>query len=331
MLKINLILMGFGNVGKAFLNLLRQKENFCKNRYGLDLSFAGIFRSREALVFPLPQKAGFIADKMSWQKRGALEEVLDNFDPGVLVECTPTDSRTGGPGLEHIHLALDSGWNVVTANKGPLVVAYSPLMEKARQNDLALKISGATAAALPTIDVALQSLAGSEISRIEGILNGTTNYILTRMGEEFDFKTALNEAQAKGIAETEPSLDVEGWDTAFKILLLTNAVFNTSFVLDDVKVEGITKVDPSFALENRKKGKKLKLLGGMTRRGEEFSMGVTLTAVGSSHPLFNVDYTEKGVTFETDTMSTITVIGGKSDPTGTAAAMLKDVINIYAL
>ena len=339
MRKVNIILMGYGNVGKAFLNLAHQKEETCQKKYGLDLRFAAVIRRQKGLFHCQPQRPGRILKKLQyyvdgknsfiWEENVSLEEIIDTFQSGVLVECTPTDSKTGGPGLQYIRLALDRDWNVVTANKGPLVVDYLGLMDKARRNNLSLKISGATAAALPTLDVAQNSLAGSEILKFEGIVNGTTNFILTKIGEGCDFSEALREAQEKGIAETDPSSDVEGWDTAYKVLLLTNAIFQTSKSLSDVKVQGITQINPALIQKSQKEGTKLKLLGRMSRSGEEFFLEVVLSAIDKTHPLFYVDGTEKGITFETDTMSTITVIGGKSDPVGTAAAMLKDLINIY--
>ena len=331
--------MGYGNVGKAFLKLIQQKEETCREKYGLDLRVAAIIRSKKALLYCQLQKADRILEKLQdyveeksspvWKENIFLEETIDTFHPGVLVECTPTDSKTGGAGLQYIRLALDRDWNVVTANKGPLVIDYQGLMDKARQKNLSLKISGATAAALPTIDVAQNSLAGSEILKFEGIVNGTTNFILTKIGEGSNFSDALHEAQEKGIAETDPIQDVEGWDTAYKVLLLTNAIFDISKSLSDVKVQGITQINPALIQESRIGGKKLKLLGRMSRKGEDISLEVVLEAVDKTHPLFYVDGTEKGITFETDTMSTITVIGGKSDPIGTAAALLKDLINIY--
>lgn len=326
-------------LGNPFLNLVHQKEMTCQKKYGLDLRFAAVIRRQKGMFHCQPQRPGRILKKLQydveaisldiWEDNVSLEEIIDTFQPGVLVECTPTDSKTGGPGLEYIRLALDRDWNVVTANKGPLVVDYLGLMDKARLNNLSLKFSGATAAALPTLDVAQNSLVGSEILKFEGIVNGTTNFILTKIGEGFDFNEALREAQEKGIAETDPSQDVEGWDTAYKVLLLTNAIFQTSKSLSDVKVQGITQISPALIQKSQKEGKKLKLLGRMSRIGEEFSLEVVLSAVDKTHPLFYVDGTEKGISFETDTMSTITVTGGKSDPTGTAAAMLKDLINIY--
>ena len=193
---------------------------------------------------------------------------------------------------------------------------------------MALKISGATAAALPTLDVALYSLAGTEIYRIEGILNGTTNYILTRMREGMDYKQALEEAQSKGIAEPDPSLDVEGWDTASKILLITNTVMDIDLTLKDVKVEGITAVPIHLLDEGREEDKALKLLGEFSRE-EDFKLEVSPKLIDRSHPLFGVDGANKGITFTTDTMHSVTVTGGKSDPRGAGAALLKDIINIY--
>jgi len=217
----------------------------------------------------------------------------------------------------------------VTASKGPLVIDFRGLHEKAEKKHVALKFSGATAAALPALDVALYSLAGAEISRIEGILNGTTNYILTRMKEGVDYKDALKEAQSKGIAETDPSLDVSGLDTASKILIISNALLKTDFALDDMTVEGIDAIPPYILTQGRKKDRALKLLGILFKRAEELRLEVRVTVIDSSHPLFGVDGTNKGVVFTTDTMDSVTVTGGKSDPKGAGASLLKDIINIY--
>ncbi|MCK7480459.1 MAG: hypothetical protein M0C28_26890 [Candidatus Moduliflexus flocculans] len=130
------------------------------------------------------------------------------------------------------------GRNAVAASKGALVVGLPELRKLAAENGACLRFSGATAAALPTVDVGLFSLAGARISGIQGILNGTSNYILTRMGEGLDYGEALRVAQDQGIAEPDPSHDVGGWDTACKILLITNACLGSAYVLKDVQVAG---------------------------------------------------------------------------------------------
>lgn len=332
--------MGFGNVGRAFLSLVNEKEVLCKERYGLDIRFVAIFRRDGAWVNSALLSTGDILERISsenyspkvfyWITGFRLLEALESCEPGVLVECTPSHIRDGEPGLTHIHKALERGWHVVTANKGPLVMDFARLKDKAKRNAVALKISGAAAAALPTLDVALYSLAGAEILRIEGILNGTTNFILTRMKEGVGYDEALKEAQAKGIAETDPSLDVEGWDTASKLLLIANLCLQKNYSLDDVKVEGITTISPQLLQQGREEGKALKLLGTMEKQGEdETRLVVAPGIIDDSHPLFSVEGTNKGIIFNTDSMGSVTVIGGKSDPRGAAAALIKDIIHIY--
>jgi homoserine dehydrogenase len=333
---INIILMGFGNVGQAFLRVLREKNEFCRTHYGLDLRVLSVFRSSGAFFSSQPMKIDEILEysvssqkSPDWKPDLKLVSVLESFEPGVLVECTPFGSKSGEPGLSHIRDALERGWHVVTANKSPLVFDFQGLLQKAKKNHVDLKFSGATAAALPTLDVALYSLAGTEISRIEGILNGTTNYILTRLKEGASYSEALAEAQSKGIAETDPSLDVSGWDTAAKILIISNAVVKTDLSLDDVIIQGIESIPPRLLDQGREKNKALKLLGKLWGEAGEYQLEVVLTVIDDSYPLFGVDGTNKGIVFFTDTMNSITVIGGRSDPKGTGAALLKDIINIY--
>ena len=326
-------------MGQAFLRVAHEKKEFCAKMYGLDIRFYSIFELGGAVHSSRPLNISEILEKYSsltmfrknphWKPDLKLSPVLESIKPGVLVECTPSNVRSGGPGLSHIRQALDRGWNVVTASKGPLVIDWHGLHEKAEKKHVALKFSGATAAALPALDVALYSLAGAEISRIEGILNGTTNYILTRMKEGADYKKALREAQSKGIAETDPSLDVSGLDTASKILIISNAILKTDFTLDDMTVEGIDAIPPNLLTQGRKKDRALKLLGIFFKRAEELRLEVRLTVIDSSHPLFGVDGTNKGIVFTTDTMDSVTVTGGKSDPKGAGASLLKDIINIY--
>jgi len=327
---VNIVLVGFGKVGKAFFRIACEKRDLCLQQYGLDIQFKAIFEE-SGMLSSLNHLniEDLLANNIDWRPGIRLDSVLEKERAGVLVECTPSNIKKGEPGLSHLHQALDRGWHVVTANKGPLVVDFPGLKRKAKEKHLALKFSGATAAALPTLDVALFSLAGAEITGIEGILNGTTNYILTRMEDGMDYREALREAQAKGIAESDPSLDVEGWDTASKILLIANEVLGTEFSMKDVKVEGITNISPHIVNQARKKGKSLKLLGKLTKIKDEFKIEVALSAIDDSNPLFGVDGANKGITFTTDTMDKVTVSGGKSDPRGAGASLLKDIINIY--
>jgi len=335
---VPLVLAGFGHVGRAFGSLLLDKEVTLRFRYGLKLCLQAILNSDGGLcssarsgldrVIDIGTKP--LAAYPNWRPGLQPQDVLGKINPGVFVECTPSDIQTGEPGLGDIRTALKTGWHVVTANKGPLVVDFQGLRNLARRNHVSLKYSAATAAALPTLDMALYSLAGTEVLSIEGILNGTSNYILTRIGEGTGYAAALKEAQEKGIAEHDPKLDVEGWDTAAKLLLIGNSVLGLGLKLQDIAVEGITRIPPELSARAKQEGKAVKLIGYLTRAGSHWRAGVSPRAIDRSHPLFGVVGTNKGISFTTDTMGSVTATGGKSDPRGAAAALLKDIIHIFA-
>lgn len=337
MMRVNLVLNGFGNVGKAFFRLVEEKKDFCRKRYSLDLEWSALLRRESGVVFT-PEKRKKLAAAISvpdyaaalaWGKKPVLEDILQKDHENVLVDCAVSDNRTGEPGYERIMSALKEGWHVVTADKGPLVFGWKRLRDEAYRNGRSLKMSGAAGAALPALDLATKSIAAARIISVEGILNGTTNYLLTRMMEGGLFSDVLAEAQEMGIAEPDPSNDIGGWDTAAKILLISNAVCGTDLNLDDVKVEGVTSIPESVITSCVLERKKLKLLGRMRYEGEEVKLEVVLALIDESHPLYGVDGVDKGITFVTDTMGKITLTGGKSDPKGAAAALLKDIVNIY--
>jgi homoserine dehydrogenase len=323
---VTLVLAGYGHVGRAFTRLIRDKRALLLDRYDLDLSLKAVIRHRGGRVSSEALE-GRLGEE-GWDPGVKLDNVLRNLGSGVLVECLPSSLTTGEPALSGIRRALGLGWHVAAASKGPLVVDFRGLVEVARQGDARIRYSAATGAALPTVDVGRASLAGAEILRIEGILNGTSNYILTRMSDGQDFEAALAEAQAKGIAEPDPRNDIEGWDAAAKLVIITNSVLETSFTLDDVRVEGLADFLKFAIGRARNEGQKMKLLARLTRRGEGHSLSVTPEIISLAHPLFGVDGTNKGLTYYTDSMGAITLLGGQSDPRGAAAALLKDVIGI---
>ena len=340
MKRVNIIIAGFGRVGRAFWKVVEDKRKVCRERYGLDLVLKAVFKSDGGIFSdtPISMKSSLpgaplrIQESPDWKPRLRVQNIIGDLEPGVLVECTPSDLRTGEPGLSHLMAALEKGWHAAAASKGALVLRFKELAGLARQNGVQLKFSGAAAAALPTLDVGIQSLAGADVLGIEGILNGTTNFILTRMGEGMDSEQALREAQDKGIAEPDPTLDIDGWDTACKLLLICNAVMRTDFGLSEVQVEGIRGISHELVIKASQLGKAIKLMGKCSKdeRDRPLKLEVGLALLDRSHPLYGVNETTKGITFYTDTMGSVTLIGGKSDPLGTGAALLKDIIGIYA-
>jgi homoserine dehydrogenase len=340
MKSVPIALTGFGHVSRAFFTLLREKSRETELRYGLRFEIIAVVKSEGCLFSGQPLDAGQVPTEgapwsdgnPSWRPGMTISGVFRQSDRGgCLVEGTPSDIRTGEPGLTYIISALENGWNVVTASKGALVTAFRKLRALASERGLALRFSGATAAALPTLDVGLVSLAGARIEGIQGILNGTSNYVLTKMADGLSYEEALEEARRWGIAEPDPSMDVEGWDSAAKILLIANACLDTDFSLADVKVTGLGTLQPGFVDEARKEGKSAKLLAiaSPKKSGRGWNLEVRPSLLDAAHPLFHVNGTEKGITFFTDTMGAVTVTGGRSNPRGAAAALLKDLINIY--
>jgi homoserine dehydrogenase len=339
MKSVNIIVAGFGRVGRAFWKVVEDKRKVCRERYGLDLVLRAVFKSdggifSDTAISMEPSFPGAplrIQESPDWKPGLRVQNIIGDLEPGVLVECTPSDLRTGEPGLSHLTAALEKGWHAAAASKGALVLRFKELAGLARQNGRQLKFSGAAAAALPTLDVGIQSLAGAEVLGIEGILNGTTNFILTRMGEGMDSEQALREAQDKGIAEPDPTLDIDGWDTACKLLLICNAVMRTEFGLSEVQVEGIRGIAHELVIKASQLGKAIKLMGKCSKDEQDrpWKLEVGLALLDRSHPLYGVNETTKGITFYTDTMGSVTLIGGKSDPLGTGASLLKDIIGIY--
>jgi homoserine dehydrogenase len=338
---VRIIVCGMGRVGQAFVGLLIQKDKDLQKRYGLNLRVVGAVDIGGAAVsssgLPLEElmghlkKGGRVEEMSKFGKKGLSgKDVLSSVPADLLVETTPTNIKDGEPGMTHIRTALTLGRHVVTAAKGPLVLRYNELKELAKKSKVKMMISAATAAALPTLDVGLSCLAGTEVLTAEGILNGTTNYILTRMYEEgTPYKDALAEAQKMGVAEPDPSLDVEGRDTANKILLVANEVFQGALSLGDIPVQGITRVSPEEIQKAKKEGKVIKLIGKAERKEGKVVASVAPMALPTDHPLASVRGTEKAISYLTDTMDRVTVSGGKSNPVGAAAAILKDIIRIH--
>ncbi len=338
---VKIILCGCGGVGKEFLQLVADRSEELKDKYGLELI---VLAAVDYLGAAISDKGLPLAELVDFLKQGnqvqtfptygkdglSGVEVIAQMDGDVMVEATPTDLIDGGRGKDHVFAAIDRGMEIVSANKGPFVLFYDEVFRKAREKGCGLHISAAAAAALPTLDVGLTCLAGARVSSAEGILNGTTNYILSEMrNKNTAYDVALKAAQELGIAETDPSYDVEGKDTANKTILIANSVFGKTFGLADITVEGITKVTPEEIENATQNGKVIKLIGTAEMVEGNVQLSVGPKVIDEAHPLALVNGSEKAITYMTDTMGSITVMGGKSSPIGAAAAVLKDLINAY--
>lgn len=331
-------LIGFGGVGKAFIKLLVDKKEYLIDKYNLVINIKYIIKSDGGVYnsdrIDLEELIDFLENNQSiqeykyWQDIN-IDSIIENKDIDTLVELTSTNIDTGEPGLTHIRKALKNSINVVTGNKGPILLKYKELNKIAKENNLELKIGCTTGGALPSINGGRYDVAGAEINYIEGILNGTTNYILSEMMDnELSYEEALVNAQKLGIAEADPTLDVEGFDSASKITILANVLMDADIKLEDLHIEGITKVNKEKLKELKQQSKKLKLIAKVERENKEVKVYVKPIEIDNSHPLYSVDYKNKGIYFNTDTLGDITLIGGASGTINAAASILRDIILI---
>jgi homoserine dehydrogenase len=249
----------------------------------------------------------------------------------LLLEATPTNLRDGQPGLDIVRAALRAGKHAVLASKGPLVLAYAELAALASApGGPALRFSGAVGGALPTAAMG-RHLAGCVIERAELVVNGTTQVILEEMAAGRDFAAALAEAQRQGIVEPDPSLDVDGWDAANKLVIFANAVLGRPTKLADLKVDGIRGVSDAELQAAWATGGRISVVGLAERRPDgTYTLSVGPAALGSDHPLARLSRGEMGFVITSDLAGRTTVASLEDGPVGTCQAMIRDVVDIYA-
>jgi homoserine dehydrogenase len=257
-------------------------------------------------------------------------ELVRQAPADLLLEASPGNLEDGQPGLGAIDAALSRGLHVVTANKAPLVLEFPRLSEMARAVGVKLRYDATVAGGLAAVNLGRRDLAIAQIERLEGIVNLTTNYILTRMAEDgLTYEEALADAQVAGHAETDPSLDVQGWDAASKLVILAHSVLDFPATLEDIPVEGITGVSQEELAEAVAAGRRVKLLATATRQGTGYALSVSPVSLEMSHPLARLGPKQMGVVYHTDICGVVAASIVEETPVPTAAAMLRDVVDIY--
>jgi len=324
---LNLILIGFGNVGRALTYILWEKGDRLKG-LKLNINVTGIFKSDGGFIDHNGLKLGEILEKgkqhQSWVPEASPLSYIAELPCDVVIEMTPTNVKNGEPGVSFIRKALEEGKDVVTSNKGPLVVSMKELLSLADKKGCFFFYEATVGAAIPIFTVAREFLKHDRILCIEGILNGTTNYILSRMSEDkVSFDDALREAQEMGYAEADPTYDVEGIDAACKLVILANGLMNMNKHLSDVEIEGISRVTPEMIELAEEEGYLVKHIAYL----DEEKMEVAPRLVPKNSPL-TVGGTFNVITINTELSGSLTFIGKGAGPRETASAILADVITI---
>ncbi len=320
---MRIAIIGFGNVGRAFVKLLHDKEELLKSK-GISLEIISITNSqggifdynglskaviRSLLTNDLSKK------QTDFSKEYDLDYIIENGHIDTAILLTPTNKENGEPGLTYAKKLLNSKVNVVSGDKGPALFNFTELRELSKKSKCNFTIGCTTGGALPSINVGYFDICGSSILSMKGILNGTSNFILTEMEKrDINFETALIQAQDLGIAEKSPQMDIEGYDTAIKLVIIYNALTN-SITLEEIQ-------------QGRSLGYKYKLIGKIDNFSTNAKLSVSLEKVYMDNQIYNIDGRNKGILFSTDTLGDITVIGGASDPIAAAASLLRDIVNI---
>jgi homoserine dehydrogenase len=329
---VKILIIGFGYVGAGVAEVIRRKREDIARKYGLDMKIVGIADLKGIFIdedgLDEAEILKLRTDEKKWERPDDMTtlDLIKNVEHDVMVETTQTNVVNGEPGLTHITTALESGRHVVTSNKGPLALEYSRLMDLAAKQGKELKFEASVGGAMPIISFVKADLAGNGILSIQGILNGTCNYILTRMAEaELPYTHVLKEAQELGLAEAEPSKDVEGIDTAVKLVILANSVFGMNATYKDVEVAGIANITSAALKLAEDAGYVIKLIGEVNKEG---CLKVRPRLVPKDDPL-NVSGTLNVATIKTDLAGDITVIGKGAGPVEAASAVISDLISIY--
>ncbi|MEM3463992.1 MAG: homoserine dehydrogenase, partial [Candidatus Bathyarchaeia archaeon] len=331
---MRIIIVGYGVVGQSLTRLfLNRRTELFKNygfrprvvaiadRGGVAVNPKGL--DLERILAVKKEKGTVAADKIYGNLKMSVFDVIDSVEAEALVEASPTNVKDGEPALSYIKNAFRTGKHVVTSNKGPLALALPALTELAEHNKVNFRFSGSVGAGTPILEFAKRCLFGERILSIRGVLNGTTNYILTEMAEKHvTFENALAKAKELGYAEADPSMDIDGIDTACKTVILANWVMNKKVTLKDVNIKGIRNVTIQDIEAAAKDNCLIKLVGSVNGK-----LAVKPDKVPKESPL-SVSGTLNAVTFVSEFAGEQTIIGRGAGGVETASAILRDLLDI---
>lgn len=335
-MKQKIAILGFGTVGQGISEILLSKKNYLKDKYNFEFDVVAVCDFAYGNCYnPNGLDIPFMIEEAKSKKKFSKDvSTLDNVtlikecNASVLCELTYTDLNTGGPAIDHVRAALESGKHVVTSNKGPAALKYAEFKQLADKKGVKFLIEGTVCAGTPVINLTDGPLAGCEISKIRGILNGTTNYMLSEMEKGMDYDAVLKVAQELGYAEADPTGDVEGYDARGKVTILANIVMGAPLQINDVTCKGITKITSADIEQAKKEGKRWKLIGCVEKKDGKIVGSVAPEMIPLSHPLAGVMGATNALTFTTDMLGDVTIVGPGAGRMQTGFAILTDLLCI---
>ncbi len=329
---MRIILCGFGVVGQSLVKLFDSRSEDLYAKYGLKPRVVAVFDSKGSAIdssglnfeklVETKKKFGTIRNYSKTKNNWNGFDIIKNIDAEVLIETTASNYKDAEPGMTHITTAMKKGMHIISVNKGPLALAFPSLLELARYNQVMLKFSGTVGGGTPILDYAKDSLRGERITSFAGILNGTTNYILTNMANGLSFESALKDAKDRGYVEADESLDLDGLDAAAKLVILANWIMGMKVTMPDIKCKGIRNVTTQDIQNAAKKKCAIKLIASCDR-----TLEVGPKEVSIDDPLC-VNGTLNAIAFTSEHSGTQTIIGKGAGGMETASSILRDLLDI---
>lgn len=334
-----LAIIGFGNVGQGLAQILEERNEHLQKNFGVDVQITAV---SDIMLGSIYKPTGFAPRVLleAVKRAGTLQRVdapqrgwdsirtIRGTESDVVVELSPTDLQTGEPAIGHIRAALESGKHVITTNKGPVALRYQELAELAANHGVEIGVEGTVMSGTPALRMGVEMLSGAGIRKIQGIINGTTNYILTRMHAGLPYAEALAEAQAEGYAEADPAGDVEGHDAAGKLVILANVLMQAPVGMEDIECEGITNLAVEDIRKAEKAGDVWKLIASLEATAGGVRAQVKPERIPHTHPLASVGGATNAISFTTALLGDVTLIGPGAGRMETGYAILCDLLAI---
>lgn len=339
----NLALIGFGNVARSLARLLVRKQDVLKSKHNVTFSFTGISTGRHGYAvnqngldiqkaLDLVENGKDISELSVFPVSDSIS-VINNSAANVMFENSPVNTQTGQPAIDHIRTALELGMHVSTANKGPVVHGYRELMDLAKSKGKIFRHESAVLGGAPVFSVMREAFPLADLESFKGIFNATTNVILSRMESGETYEQALAYAQKIGLAETDPTNDVDGWDAAIKVAALVTVLWDTPMTPQQVNPTGIRGITTDMITKAKADGKRYKLVCSAEKVNGEIKVSVSPQLVDSSSSLYGMMNSSTGITFRTDVIIDYSIVlsekpGMTGGPVETAYGLFADFVNI---
>ncbi len=319
-------------VGQSLAKLLDSRAEDLYAKYGVKPRIIAVSDTKGSALessgldlnrlIDVKRKFGTIKNYAEKNNRLSGLDIIKNYDADVMIETTASNYKDAEPGMSHITTAMKRRMHVISVNKGPLALAFPSLMELATYNQVQFHFSGTVGGGTPILDYAKNSLKGERITSFAGILNGTTNYILTNMANGMSFDVALNDAKNRGYVEADESLDLDGLDAAAKLVILANWVMGMKVTLPDIDCTGIRKVSTDDIKKANQNNSSIKLIASCNKK-----LKVSPQEVSNEDPLC-VNGTLNAIAFTSEHSGTQTIIGRGAGGMETASSILRDLLAI---